>query len=108
MSPAAGSANDAREPRQEFKAAAQDSRLPVMRFDRLLIRQHEELKMNQEYYDAVTKMEKMGVDPEYIQGWQGGYLLNPEREEQRVTEAYSAGYEDGKERNTDNFADWVK
>jgi hypothetical protein len=69
---------------------------------------HEELKMNQQYYDAVTKMEKMGVDPEYIQGWQGGYLLNPEREEQRVTEAYSAGYEDGKERNTDNFSEWVK
>ncbi len=64
--------------------------------------------MNQEYYDAITKMEKMGVDPEYIQGWQGGYLLNPEREEQRVTEAYTAGYEDGKERNTDNFSDWVK
>jgi len=64
--------------------------------------------MNQEYYDVITKMEEMGVDPEYIQGWQGGYLLNPEREEQRVTEAYTAGYEDGKERNTDNFSDWVK
>ena len=45
--------------------------------------------MNQQYYEAVTKMEEMKVDPEYIQGWQGGYLLNPEREEQRVTEAYS-------------------
>ena len=44
--------------------------------------------MNQQYYEAVTKMESMGIDPEYIQGWQGGYLLNPEREEQRVTEAY--------------------
>ena len=64
--------------------------------------------MNQQYYDAVTKMEKMGVDPEYIQGWQGGFLLNPEREEQRVTEAYSAGYEDGKKKNTDNFSNWVK
>ena len=40
--------------------------------------------MNQEYYDAVTKMEGMDVDPEYVQGWQAGYLLNPEREEQRV------------------------
>ena len=56
--------------------------------------------MNQEYYDAVTKMEEMNVDPEYVQGWQGGYLLNPEREEQRVNEAYSAGYEDGKAHNT--------
>jgi hypothetical protein len=64
--------------------------------------------MNKEYYDAVTKMEDMGVDEEYIQGWQGGYLLNPEREEQRVTEPYSAGYEDGKAHNTDNFGNWKK
>ena len=64
--------------------------------------------MNQQYYELVTKMEEMGVDPEYIQGWQGGYLMNPEREEQRVTEAYSAGYEDGKAKNADNFSKWVK
>ena len=64
--------------------------------------------MNQDYYNAVTKMEKEGVDPEYIQGWQGGFLNNPEREEQRVTEAYSAGYEDGKAKNADNFAKWKK
>jgi len=62
--------------------------------------------MNQQYYEAVTKMEELNVDPEYIQGWQGGYLLNPEREEQRVTDAYSAGYEDGKARNMDNFSNW--
>lgn len=64
--------------------------------------------MNQEYYDSVTKMEQAGVDPEYIQGWQGGYLMNPEREEQRVTDAYTAGYEDGKAKNADNFSKWVK
>ena len=64
--------------------------------------------MNIEYYDAVKKMEEMGVDPEYIQGWQGGYVHNPEREEQRVTEAYSAGFEDGKERTQDNFSKWAK
>ena len=64
--------------------------------------------MDQTYYDATTKMEEMGVDPEYIQGWLGGYLLNPEREEQRVNDAYSAGYEDGKAKNTDNFSNWVK
>ncbi len=29
--------------------------------------------MNQEYYEAVTKMEEMGVDAEYIQGWQGAH-----------------------------------
>ncbi len=64
--------------------------------------------MDQTYYDAVTKMEELGVDEEYIQGWMGGYLRNPEREEQRVNEAYEAGYADGKEKNTDNFSNWVK
>ena len=64
--------------------------------------------MDQTYYDAVTKMEQMGVDEEYIQGWQAGFLMNPKREEQRVTEAYEAGYADGEEKNGDNFGDWVK
>lgn len=64
--------------------------------------------MNQTYYDAVTKMEELGVDDEYILGWQSGFLQNPEREEQRVTEAYTAGYEDGEEKSTENFSNWVK
>jgi len=64
--------------------------------------------MDQFYYDAVDKMEKAGVDWEYVQGWIGGYLSNPEREEQRVTEAYSAGYEDGQERSLDNYSSWTK
>ncbi len=64
--------------------------------------------MNQTYYDAVSKMEEMGVNSEYIQGWQGGFVHNPEREEQRVNEAYSAGFEDGQNKTTDNFAKWAK
>ncbi len=64
--------------------------------------------MNQEYYDAVVAMEKAGVDAEYLQGWQGGYLVNPEREEQRVTDAYEAGYADGTEKNMDGYKEWVK
>ncbi|MDE0250424.1 MAG: hypothetical protein OXK72_05385 [Gammaproteobacteria bacterium] len=64
--------------------------------------------MDQEYRDAVIKMESAGVDPEYLLGWQGGYLGHPEREEQRVTEAYTAGYEDGQEKNTENFEKWKK
>ena len=55
--------------------------------------------MDQAYRDATTKMEEMGVQLEYILGWQGGYLGHPEREEQRVTDAYSAGYEDGQAKN---------
>jgi hypothetical protein len=60
------------------------------------------------YYDAITKMEEMGVNADYLQGWMGGYLDNPEREEQRITEAYSAGFEDGQEKSEDNFGDWTK
>ncbi len=64
--------------------------------------------MDQAYRDAVTKMEAADVDPEYILGWQGGYLGHPEREEQRVTDAYTAGYEDGQEKNDSNFDSWKK
>ncbi len=64
--------------------------------------------MDQTYHRAVTEMEKMKVDREYILGWMGGYLDNPMREEQRVNEAYEAGYEDGKHRNNSNFTQWVK
>lgn len=64
--------------------------------------------MNQNYYDAVTKMEQAGVDDEYIQGWQSGFLAMPKREEQRLTEAYEAGYTDGEEKNTENFSNWVR
>jgi len=64
--------------------------------------------MDQTYHRAVTEMEKMKVDREYMLGWMGGYLDNPMREEQRVNEAYEAGYEDGKNRNNSNFAQWVK
>jgi hypothetical protein len=60
------------------------------------------------YYEAVDNMEKMGVEDEYIQGWEAGYLGMPQREEQRLTEAYEAGYADGKSKNTGNFASWVK
>ena len=60
------------------------------------------------YYEAVDKMEKMGVEDEYIQGWEAGYLGMPQREEQRLTEAYEAGYADGKAKSAANFGNWVK
>ncbi len=63
--------------------------------------------MKQIYRDATTKMEEMEVNPEYILGWQGGFLGHPMREEQRLNEAYEAGYEDGSQKSTDNFASWV-
>ena len=39
-------------------------------------------------------------------GWQGGYLGHPVREEQRVSEAYQAGFADGQARETGNFERW--
>lgn len=63
--------------------------------------------MNQQYYDAVVKMETAGVNPEFLQGWQNAYLVNPEREEQRLTEAYEAGYAAGKEKDLDAYKEWL-
>lgn len=63
--------------------------------------------MDKNYYDAVVQMEKMQVNGEYKLGWIGGYLQNPMREEQRVNEAYEAGYTDGSNCNTSNFTQWL-
>ncbi len=60
------------------------------------------------YYEACVQMEKMGVNGEYALGWQNGYWLHPIREEQRVNEAYEAGYNDGKAKNSGNFGSWTK
>ncbi|MBI5040962.1 MAG: hypothetical protein HZB57_07135 [Gammaproteobacteria bacterium] len=60
------------------------------------------------YYDAITKMEKAGVDPEFISGWASAYYHNPKREEQRVNDAYNAGYEKGLEKDGSGFESWVK
>ncbi len=59
-----------------------------------------------EYFENVQKMEEMGVDDNYIQGWIAGYLNNPEIEEQRITDAYESGYEDGKQKVSDNFSNF--
>lgn len=60
------------------------------------------------YYDAITKMEKAGVNPEYINGWASGYTMNPKREEQRTNEAYEAGYDKGVAKDATGFESWVK
>jgi len=60
------------------------------------------------YYEACTRMDQMGINPEYLLGWQNGYWLHPLREEQRVNDTYSAGYNDGKARSTDNFSRWSR
>lgn len=64
--------------------------------------------MGSPYYDAIDRMEKQKVDPEYINGWASGYLHNPKREEQRVSEAYDAGYAAGLEKKAEGFEAWIR
>ena len=59
------------------------------------------------YHQTIVEMESKNVDREYVQGWIGGFMGNPKREEQRVTEAYEQGYEDGQNQNTNNYERWI-
>ncbi len=63
--------------------------------------------MNEVYYETIDKMEKAKVARDYVVGWASGFLQNPKREEQRITDAYEAGYTDGEEQSTENFDEWV-
>ena len=62
--------------------------------------------MDQQYHEIIRQLEEMNTHREYILGWIGGYMHNPQREEQRVTEAYSAGYADGENRDTAHAGSW--
>ena len=64
--------------------------------------------MDNEYFTKVTELEEMDVSDEYIIGWQEGYQSSPKVEEQRVTGAYEAGYEDGENKNINNAANFKK
>jgi len=64
--------------------------------------------MSAVYYESIDRMQKQGVDPEYINGWASGFLHNPKREEQRLNDAYEAGYAHGWEKNTGGFDAWLK
>ena len=64
--------------------------------------------MSTVYYDTIDRMQKKGVDPDYINGWAGGYLHNPRREEQRINGAYEAGYAHGQEKNIGAFEAWIR
>lgn len=63
--------------------------------------------MNEVYYETIDKMEKANVSRDYVVGWASGFLKNPKIEEQRVTDAYEAGYTDGEEQNGDNYKNWT-
>ena len=64
--------------------------------------------MDQTYRDTCRKLEQAGVDSDYLLGWQGGYLGHPKREEQRLTDAYEAGYEHGEASDAESYQDWLK
>ncbi len=59
------------------------------------------------YRKTIVEMESKNVDAEYIQGWIGGFMGNPKREEQRITEAYDKGFEDGSNQDASNYDSWV-
>jgi len=48
------------------------------------------------------------VADDYYHGWASGALGNTALEEQRVTEGYTAGYEDGSSGTTDAYSKWLK
>ena len=58
--------------------------------------------MTSPYYQTISKLEQDNVSTEYILGWASGFLGNPKIEEQRITDGYEAGYNDGKSGNTDS------
>ena len=58
--------------------------------------------MNDEYFKKVSELEEMDVSDDYIIGWQTGYQNSPKVEEQRLSDAYEAGYEDGEKKTIDN------
>jgi len=64
--------------------------------------------MDSAYYKAIDQMQKKKVDPEYINGWASGFLHNPKREEQRVNEAYEAGYAAGLEKKQEGYEAWIR
>ena len=63
--------------------------------------------MDQNYRDATTRMEELGVQQEYIIGWQTGYLGHPEREAQLLNEVYEAGRTAGQENTLDDIDNWI-
>lgn len=63
--------------------------------------------MPNQYYDTISDLQKQNIAPDYIVGWASGFLGNPKVEEQRITESYQAGYDDGKNRNIDNAKNWT-
>ncbi len=63
--------------------------------------------MDRTYHDMLDMMEKAGVEKQYIDGWACGYLHNPRRGQQYITEGYEAGYKDGFAKAMDGYKAWL-
>ncbi len=59
------------------------------------------------YHSTLKTMHDEGVDSRYYHGWASGALENTPLEEQRISDAYTAGYEDGKQGNVDGYKAWL-
>lgn len=59
------------------------------------------------YHATLKTMQDAGVDPRYCHGWASGALANTPLEEQRISDAYTAGYEHGEAGDTDGYKDWI-
>ncbi|MEE9319651.1 MAG: hypothetical protein V3U76_04325 [Granulosicoccus sp.] len=60
------------------------------------------------YQTTLKAMHDAGASPQYCHGWATGALENPALEEQRVTDAYTAGFEHGSAGKTDGYSDWIE
>lgn len=60
------------------------------------------------YHSTLKAMLEAGVSDAYYHGWASGALGNPLLEEQRITEDYTAGYEHGKEGDSEGYKSWIK
>lgn len=62
--------------------------------------------MSNKYYESLSDLEQRGVHRDYVIGWASGFHGNPEIEEQRRSDAWSAGYEAGKAQTLDGADEW--
>jgi len=60
------------------------------------------------YHSTLKAMHEAGVDMNYYHGWATGALGNTPLEEQRITEAYSAGVEDASNNILDGYTRWIQ
>lgn len=59
------------------------------------------------YHSTLKTMQEAGAQKAYCHGWATGALGNTPLEEQRITDAYTAGVEHGENAVTDGYKKWL-